>query len=39
MGNLKGRNNSKDISADGRDLRETGWGGVDLIHLAQNWDQ
>jgi hypothetical protein len=21
------------------DLRERGWGGVDLFHLAQDWDQ
>jgi hypothetical protein len=37
---LKGRKNSEDLGVDGRiilktDLKETGWDGVDWVHLAQ----
>jgi hypothetical protein len=40
----QGKNHSKDVGVNGKDdirmyLRETGWVGVDCIHLAQDRDQ
>jgi hypothetical protein len=36
--NLKERDHFEDLKVDGRDLRQTGWEGVDWIHLAQDRD-